>query len=138
MATLDNLGTHADGVLIAQSQSQKEVTSNALDNLLSNATQKVLSIVIADAAGSPTVADRTLSNDEFFGHVLFALSGTPGVAFDLILPAAGQHVFAVRNQSGQTVTARVVAGASVAVADAQSRLLHSDGTDVVALAPATS
>ena len=138
MATLDNLGTHADGALIAQSQSQKEVTSNALDNLLSNATQKALSVVIADSAGSPTDADRTLGDDEFFGHVLFSLSGTPSVAFDLVLPAAGQHGFAVRNQTGQAVTVRVGAGASVTVADAQSRLLHSDGTDVVALAPATS
>jgi hypothetical protein len=138
MTTLDNLGTHADGDLIAQSQSQKGVTSNALDNLLSNATQRALSITIADAPGSPTVADRTLSDDEFFGNMLFSLGGTPSVAFDLILPAAGQHAFAVRNQTGQTVTVRVGAGANVAVADGQSRLLHSDGTDVIALAPATS
>ena len=68
MTTLDNLGAHADGALIAQSQSQKEVTSNALDNLLSNATQKPLAVTITDAAGSPTSADRTLSDDEFFGH----------------------------------------------------------------------
>ena len=44
MAIIDNLGAHADGTLIAQSQSQKEITSNALDNLLSNATQAVLSV----------------------------------------------------------------------------------------------
>ena len=79
-----------------------------------------------------------LSDDEFFGNVLFSLGGTPSVAFDLILPAAGQHAFAVRNQTGQAVTVRVDAGASVAVADGQSRLLHSDGSDVIALAPATS
>ena len=138
MTTLDNLGAHADGALIAQSQSQKEVTSNALDNLLSNATQKPLSITLADAAGSPTTADRTLSDDEFFGHMLFALSGSPSVAFTLTLPASGNHAFAVRNDSGQTATVTAGAGATVDVATGTRRILHSDGTDVIALAPATT
>jgi len=138
MAILDNLGTHVDGTLIAQSQSQKEVTSNALDNLLSGATQGVLSVAIADAAGSPTTADRTLNDDEFFGSFLLVLTGSPSVPFDLILPAAGSHAFALRNVTAQAVTLRVGGGASVTVAGGQSRIAHSDGTDVVALAPATS
>ena len=137
MANLDNLGDHIDGALIAQSQSQKEVTSNALDNLLSNATQAILDVAIADAAGSPSVADRSLSDDEFFGHFLFSLSGSPTVAFDVSLPATGHHAFAVLNQSGQSATFKIDAGASVTVADNTSRLLYSDGTDVRALAPAT-
>ncbi len=137
MANLDNLGDHVDGALIVQSQSQKEVTSNALDNLLSSATQAVLPVGIADAAGSPSVADRSLSDDEFFGHFLFSLSGSPTVAFDVSLPATGNHAFAVLNQSGQSATFKVGAGASVTIANATARLLHSDGTDVRALAPAT-
>ncbi len=137
MANLDNLGTHVDGTLIAQSQSQKEVTSNALDNLMSNATQAVLNVAIADSIGSPTVADRSLTDDEFFGRFLFSLTGTPSLAFDVVLPALGSHCFAVLNQTGQTATLRVGAGTSVAVATATARLLHSDGTDVRALAPAT-
>ena len=137
MADLDNLGAHADGALIAQSQSQKEVTSNALDNLLSNATQAVLAVAIADSPGSPTSADRSLSDDEFFGHFLFSLTGSPTVGFDVTLPALGSHVFAARNQTGQSATFKVGAGASVTVATGTARLLHSDGTDVRALAPAT-
>ena len=137
MANLDNLGTHADGALIAQSQSQKEVTSNALDNLLSNATQGVLSVTISDAAGSPTSAERSLSDDEFFGQFLISLTGSPSLAFDVVLPAAGSHVFAARNQTGQSATFRVGGGASVTLATGTARLLHSDGTDVIALAPAT-
>ena len=137
MANLDNLGTHADGALIVQSQSQKEVTSNALDNLLSNATQAILNLVISDGAGSPTLAEQNLSDDEFFGNFLFLLTGTPSLAFDVVLPTLGEHCFAVVNQSGQTATLRVGAGASVAVASATTRLLHSDGTDVIALAPAS-
>ena len=136
MANIDNLGTHVDGALIAQSQSQKEVTSNALDNLLSNATQAILSVAISDSPDSPTSADRVLSDDEFFGHFLIVLTGTPSLAFDLILPAAGSHVFAVRNGTGQSATVRVAGGASVALADGATRLLHSDGTDVTALAAA--
>ena len=137
MANLDNLGTHADGALIAQSQSQKEVTSNALDNLLSNATQGVLDITISDSVDSPTSADRTLSDDEFFGHFLVSLSGSPSLAFDVVLPASGSHVFAARNQTGQSATFRVGGGASVTLATGTARLLHSNGTDVIALAPAS-
>ena len=136
MANLDNLGTHADGALIAQSQAQKEVTSNALDTLLSNATQAVLGVAIADSIDSPTTADRSLSDDEFFGHFLIALTGSPSLAFEVVLPAAGSHVFAARNQTGQAATFRVGAGASVTLAAGTARLLHSDGTDVIALAPA--
>lgn len=137
MTTLDNLGAHADGALIAQSQSQKEVTSNALDNLLSNATQGVLDITISDSLDSPTTADRTLSDDEFFGHFLISLGGSPSLAFDVVLPASGNHVFAARNQTGQSATFRVGGGASVTLATGTARLLHSDGADVIALAPAT-
>jgi hypothetical protein len=134
MANIDNLGTHVDGTLIAQSQSQKEVTSNALDNLLSNATQALLSVAVSDSPDSPTTADRALIDDEFFGHFLIVLTGTPSLAFDLILPAAGSHVFAVRNATGQSATMRVAGGSSVTLADGVTRLLHSDGTDVTALA----
>ena len=136
MANLDNLGTHADGALIAQSQSQKEVTSNALDNLLSNATQSVVTITITDSLDSPTTAGRTLSDDEFFGNFLISLTGTPSLAFDVELPSGGSHFFAARNASGQSATFKIGAGLSVTLAASTVRLLHSDGTDVVALAAA--
>ncbi|MFQ5774208.1 MAG: hypothetical protein ACE5GS_06810 [Kiloniellaceae bacterium] len=135
MPTLDNLGTHTDGALIAQSQSQKEVTSNALDNLLSNATQRSLGVTISDAPGSPTGADRTLTDDEFFGNFVLALTGSPSVPFALVLPAAGNHAFVVRNDTGQTATVRAGAGSTVDVVAGKRQLLHCDGGNVVALAP---
>ncbi len=135
MTTLANLGAHADGVLIAQSQSQKEVTSNALDNLLSNATQKALAITISDAVGSPVSADRTLSADEFFANVLFQLSGTPSLAFGLRLPTSGNHAFIVQNDTAQTVTVISGGGSTVDIAAGKRRWLHSNGTSVIALAP---
>ena len=135
MTTLANLGAHADGVLIAQSQSQKEVTSNALDDLLSNATQKPLAVSISDVTGSPLSADRTLTDDEFFGAVLFQLSGTPTVAFDLQLPTAGNHAFVVQNDTAQTATVVSGGGGTVDIAAGKRRWLHSNGTEVIALAP---
>ena len=42
----------------------------------------------------------------------------------------------MRNLSGGAVTLRTAAGAGVAVADGQVRLLYADGTDVVDLSPA--
>lgn len=138
MTTLDNLGAHTDAVLIAQSQAQKEVTSNALDNLLSNATQRRLTVVIQDV-GSPANADRTLSSDEFFGAFLFHLTGSPSVLFEFVVPGGGQHVFAVRNDTGQTATIKTAGiGDTVILAAAQRQVLHADGADVIALAPVTT
>ncbi len=135
MTTLANLGAHADGVLIAQSQSQKEVTSNALDNLVSDATQKPLAVTVSDIAGSPLSADRTLLDDEFFGHVLFQLSGVPSLAFNLQLPTSGNHVFVVQNDTAQTATVVSGGGSIVDVAAGKRRWLHSNGTNVITLAP---
>ena len=61
--TIQNLGTASTGALITEGQKQKEIRSNELDNLISDATQKPLAITISDAAGSPTSSDRTLTDD---------------------------------------------------------------------------
>jgi len=66
MVDLNNLGDHTEGTLIAESQAQKATTSNSLDNLLSDATQLPLDITIT--------GNRTLTDDEFFGHLIFELS----------------------------------------------------------------
>lgn len=140
MTTLDNLGQHGDGSLIAQSQSQKEVTSNALDNLLSNATQKQLAVALADLSGSPSASEAVLSFDDFYGHAVFALGGSPTAALGLLLvPGGGAHFFAVTNGSGIDASVAVgdagsPAGAQVTVPAGGAKLLHSDGSDIVELA----
>ena len=134
MAQINNLGDHVDGTLITQSQSQKEVTANALLNLLSDATQKRLAVTISDGAGSPTEADTTLTDDQFFGNFVLDLGGTPSVAFDLTVPASGSHAFAVKNGSGQTATVTTGVGTTVALATGLTQQMHSDGTDIIALA----
>jgi len=140
MTTLDNLGQHGDGSLIAQSQSQKEVTSNALDNLLSNATQKRFAVALADLPGSPTRAEAVLGADDFFGHAVFDLGGSPTAALGLLLvPAGGAHLFAVVNGSGIDASVAVddagsPAGAQVLVPAGGAKLLHGNGTDIVEIA----
>jgi hypothetical protein len=124
---LDNLGSHSDGALIVQSQAQKEVTANALLNLLSNATQKPLPITIT--------GNKTLTDDEFFGNVFFVLTGSPSGAFDLNLPATGNHLFCLINNTGQTVTVKIGGGLNVSVFDTGTKIMHADGTDVIGIAP---
>jgi hypothetical protein len=131
MTTLDNLGAHTDGVLIAQSQSQKEVTSNALDNLLSNATQKPLTVVVT--LGSP--AEFNLTDDQFFGNFVFDLTGSLGEDFDLKVPPGGAHFFAVENNTNRAATPKAAASGSDTVAAGKRRIFHSDGTTVIALGP---
>jgi len=130
MADLNNLD-HTDKTLIAESQATKATTSNSLDNLLSDATQKLSSTFTI-------TGNKTLTKDEFFGHLVLTLGGSPGSAFSLFLPATGNHAFFVKNDTGQTVTVDSGAsgGTTVDVTTGTVAHLHSDGTSVIALAAA--
>jgi hypothetical protein len=130
MTDLNNIGDHVDGTLIAESQATKATTSNALDNLLSDATQLPFSITIT--------ANRTLTDDEFFGSLIFDLSGSPAADFSLFLPSTGDHKFVVKNGTGKvaTVDAGTSGGTVIAIADGQTAWLHSDGTSVIRLSTA--
>ncbi len=125
MVQVNNLGDHVDGTLIAESQSQKATTSNSLDNLVSDATQKPFAITIT--------MDRTLTDDEFFGTFFFDLGGTPAADFSLFSPASGNHTYSVRNGTAKVVTVDITGspGTSVTIPDGATKTLHSDGTDVV-------
>ncbi len=131
MVNITNLGDHVDGAHITVGQAQKEVNSNALDDLVSDATQKPLSVTITDSGDSPTQADRTLTDDEFFGSRSFKLTGSPTVPFALIFPTTGNHEFVVINETGQTCTARLpTGGTTVSIPDDAVYILFADGTDV--------
>lgn len=125
MVDMNNLGDHVDGTLIAESQAQKATTSNALDNLLSDATQKILSKTIT--------GNTTLNDDEFFGSFFVDLGGTPAADFSLFLPNSGSHAFIVRNGTGKvaTVDSGVSGGTTVIVSDGEIKFIHADGTDTV-------
>ncbi len=125
MTQINNLGDATEGTLIAESQATKATTSNSLDNLLSDATQKPLSKTIT--------TDTTLTDDEFFGSFFFDLGGTPAGDFSLFSPASGNHTYCVRNGTGKVATTDITGspGTSVTIPDGGIKFLHSDGTDVV-------
>lgn len=131
MANIDNLGGHIDGALIAQAQAQKEVTANALLNLLSNATQGTISLAVT--IGSP--AEFNLTADQFFGNFVIQLTGNPGADFDLKAPPGGSHSFAVDNASGSTATPKVGTSGAATVASGKRRIFHSDGATIIPLGP---
>ncbi len=64
MANLPNLGAHSDGAHITQAQSQKEVTSNALDDLLDNSNNAVVDVMVS------TSSPVAVAVDDFTGNVL--------------------------------------------------------------------
>jgi hypothetical protein len=112
---------------VAAAQNQKHVTINnalvALDNAMNSATGKVIA------------GNTTLTNSEFRGALLFPLTGTPGVAFEFNVPGGVNRLFAVRNATGFAATVQVDGGGgeSVELADGDSFILYSDGTDILAL-----
>ncbi len=128
--TLNNAGSHPNATLVAQAQKQKEVVSNALDNLISDMTQKPLAVTISDGGGSPTSSDRTLTVTEFFGSLEFRFTGSPTVAPTLTVPATDNHRFVVDNATGQTMTVTTGGGTTVDVSTGSTATLHSDGTDI--------
>ena len=127
MTTLPNLGAHTDGEHIVQSQSQKEVTSNGLDDLLDNSVNKVVAVVCSDGGnGFVTVVE----DDYLAAGVLHLIpeQGSPGLSadFNLIVTAASKR-FGVWNQSGFTATVEGGGSptSSVTVEDGEFAVLHS-------------
>lgn len=106
---------------------QGEVTANAAFDCLDEGTQEAVSWTIT--------GNETVTQTELAAGVLHVLGGTPS-AFDFDLPAGVERIFALKNDSGATATVQVTGGggASVEVDDGETFLLHSDGSDVVAIA----
>lgn len=127
MANLPNLGGHTDGGHITQAQSQKEVTSNGLDDLLDNSVNAVVDVVCSDG-GNGFV---TVTEDDYLAAGVLHLipePGSPGLSadFNLVVTTASKR-FVVWNQSGFTAT---VEGAgspttSVVIENGELALLHS-------------
>lgn len=114
--------------LVSTSQNQKELTINDAINAIDNALNSSLNITIT--------VDRTLTTDEFTRNVIFNLTGTPAGAFNLVIPAT-ERLFAVRNNTGQTVTVKYSASGSFPISTGDAALIHSNGTDIVGLGGGT-
>lgn len=122
MALIDILGAHTDGVLIATDQAQAEDTSNSLDNLLANAHNKVIEMIIT---GNATIAE-----DDYFGASTIKLTGTPAGDFTLDLQD-GDRVIRIWNTTGKMATIDTVTGAgkTFAVEDGKKVTFQVDGTE---------
>lgn len=111
-------------VFVTTSQNQKELTINDAVEALDNAGNGSQAITIT--------THRTLTADEYVGSILFKLTGTPAADFNLVIPAT-KRLFAVRNSTGKNCTVKYAASGSLVVADGDSVIIHSDGTDIVSL-----
>jgi len=113
---------------VSASQNQKEVTINNAIIALDNAGNSSLSVDVS-------AGDTTLTSANLRGYLLFKLTGAPGAAFDLNVPASIKRLIAVQNTSGQTATVQVTGGAglTVDIEDGDSFILYVDGADVIAL-----
>lgn len=109
---------------VTTSQNQKELTINDAINALDNAQNTSLVIAIT--------TDRTLTTDEFTDNFIFNLIGSPVAAFEFVIPAT-ERLFAIRNNTGQTATVKYAASGSLAIADGDEIIIHSDGTSIVSL-----
>lgn len=132
MTQLPNLGAHTNGAHISQSQSQKEVTSNELDDLLDNSANAWTDIVLDDG-----IVPFTVPTDTYLENGLLILSadaGSPGLsgAFTVVLPATARRLM-IWNRAGFTAT--IEPGGSpnsnITIADGIVALCHNLGDAVI-------
>lgn len=127
---LDNLGGHTDGGTITVGQDTKEVTSNALDNLLDN-SQNQTTAFVTTAGGTLSLATPQANLDLYLDSGLIRLTGSPAGAFIVEVPDGDRRV-AFENVSGQGVTIDTVTGATptVIIPDGVTKLLQVRGIEI--------
>jgi hypothetical protein len=118
-------------------QANPDVTGNAgldgLDLAISGSAT-----IVCTAGGS--VATTALDGDGYVQwlHGRLKLTGTPGGAFNLIVPLANPKFYVIDNQSGQTATVKGATGTGIAVATGNVQTLYCDGTNVIAVTQPSS
>lgn len=132
--TLDNLGGHTDGGLITVGQSGKEATSNALDNLLDNSSNKTSTLDVT-AGGNFDLSTPQANLDLYLESGLIRVTGTPAGATTITVPDGDKRI-AFENASGQSTSIDTVTGAAsaVTIVDGTAKLLHVYGTEITVVA----
>ena len=115
---------------IAASQNQKEVTANDAFDRLDEAICGLTAISLTGQTSPLVLAPATALR-----CAVLQLDPEPSGRRLRGGGPTNRKPYTVRNLSGGAVTLRTAAGAGVAVADGQVRLLYADGTDVVDLSP---
>ena len=113
--------THVD-----PAQSSKATTVNAAIDSLDQAIAGDLEL---DCSAGGTI---TLTSAQWINMVLH-LTGAPGGAFNLVVPAANKKLYLVDNASGQTATVKTASGTGIAIATGVVQIVRCDGTDVIAV-----
>lgn len=62
-------------------------------------------------------------------HAFLHLTGTPGAAFNLVLPASLERVLVVKNSTGDACTVKYAASTGVVVADGNTEWILADGSE---------
>jgi hypothetical protein len=100
-------------------------TVNDNMNIVDRLTNGVGVISLSGTTHTLTTADGTPSD----GHYsVLVLGGSPsGTNTITIAPNDGQHVYIVKNSSGQTATFSQGSGANVSVTNGTSKIIYADG-----------
>ncbi len=129
MAELDNFPGHTDATLLTGAQATKELTSDKLDNLLSN---KMMHPDVLDvtAGGTFDLTTPQADLDLYLGTATLRIIGTPAAGFNITIPD-GDHKTTWVNETGQLATIDTVTTAAVALAvpGASTKTAQVRGTD---------
>lgn len=100
-------------------------TVNDNMNIIDRLTNGVGSITLSGTTHTLTTSDGTVSD----GHYkVLVLGGSPsGTNTVTVSPNNGQHIYIVKNGSGQTATFTQGSGANVSVANNTSKIIYCDG-----------
>jgi hypothetical protein len=114
---------------IAPAQSAKYATSNTADGQIAAALTEVLSLEVDNANAA------TLTGEQFRRHFFVDIdpdTTPPDAAVTISVPAIKRGLFAVRNNTAQTVTVTVSGQSLTApeIAAGEAALLSCDGSDV--------
>lgn len=106
---------------------------DALDNAFNNRQT-----LTATTGGSPTETNVTVTEAQFTGSVFLDVGGSPTTTVRLIVPDT-ERLYAVRNNTGQTMTIGPSGGTTVNLADGAQGVFYNDGaTSTYELGSATA
>ena len=124
---------------LTEAMSQKATAVNTVVGQIEKAITGELTIDCSAAVDSntdeitiPYDNSNDLSNRDALHHMLFKLTGSPSVAYSVIHPN-NEHLFFVRNLSGQDATFRTAENAlpSVTLANGAIAILYCDGDGIL-------
>jgi len=100
-------------------------TTNDNLNIIDRLTNGVGAITLSGTTHTLTTSDGTLSDGQY---AVLVFGGSPsGTNTVTISPNTGQHLYFVKNGSGQSVVLTQGSGGNVTVANGKSAIVYSDG-----------